>query len=294
MKTNDITIVTCSMNRTENLLISLDSLKELNNIDKHLILDFNSDNEIKIDNELIEIFRVDNEENYWASRAYNALFNMVSSEYILKIDADVILNVDEFKKLEYKNYDLIIFDKNKNDPGNFLVKKNLVEKINGFNEYIWTWGYEDHDLVNRLQALNINVLTTNDLIEKIEHSDSLRARSTVNSNIFKDESLFYYSLKKAHNDSNSYLSNKGVWSKNNKLKYKIEKNKILIEHLYDIRSLNLNIKLKYKYLILKYFYKIYKKNTTVVKRVLPVILFIFPTQLISSMLSINIFIKKRK
>ena len=99
MKTNDITIVTCSMNRTENLLISLDSLKELNNIDKHLILDFNSDNEIKIDNELIEIFRVDNEENYWASRAYNALFNMVSSEYILKIDADVILNVDEFNKL---------------------------------------------------------------------------------------------------------------------------------------------------------------------------------------------------
>ena len=54
MKTSDITIVTCSMNRTENLLTSLDSLKELKNIDKHLILDFSSDNEIKIDHELIK------------------------------------------------------------------------------------------------------------------------------------------------------------------------------------------------------------------------------------------------
>ena len=64
MKTSDITIVTCSMNRTENLLASLDSLKELKNIDKHLILDFSSDNEIKIDHELIQVFRVDNEENF--------------------------------------------------------------------------------------------------------------------------------------------------------------------------------------------------------------------------------------
>ena len=52
-------------------------------------------------------------------------------------------------------------------------------------------------------------------------------------------------IKKAHNDSNAYLSKKDVWSKNNKLKYKIEKNKIFIEHLYDIRSLNLIIRLKY-------------------------------------------------
>ena len=102
MKTSDITIVTCSMNQTENLLASLDSLKELKNIDKHLILDFSSDNEIKIDHELIQVFRVDNEENFSSARAYNAIFNLVSSEYILKIDADVILNVDEFNKLGTK------------------------------------------------------------------------------------------------------------------------------------------------------------------------------------------------
>ena len=206
----------------------------------------------------------------------------------------MILNVDEFNKLGYKNYDLIIFEKNKNDPGNFLVKKKLMDKVNGFNEFIWTWGYEDHDLINRLQALNINVLITNDIIKKIDNDDSLRAMSTINSNIYNNESLFYYSLKKAHNDSNAYLSKKDVWSKNNKLKYKIEKNKIFIEHLYDIRSLNLIIRLKYKYLVLKYFYKIYKKNTKIAKRVLPVLLFIFPTQLISNLFSINIFIKKRK
>ena len=30
------------------------------------------------------------------------------------------------------------------------------------------------------------------IIKKIDHDDSLRARSTINSNIFKNESLFYY------------------------------------------------------------------------------------------------------
>ena len=49
-----------------------------------------------------------------------------------------------------------------------------MDKVNGFNEFIWTWGYEDHDLINRLQALNINVLITNDIIKKIDHDDSLR------------------------------------------------------------------------------------------------------------------------
>ena len=71
---------------------------------------------------------------------------------------------------------MIIFYKEKYDPGNFLVKKDLFKKVNGFNEYIYGWGWEDHDLINRLKKIidPNRVLELTDYIDKIKHKDSER------------------------------------------------------------------------------------------------------------------------
>ncbi len=289
MKTKNITVVTSSKNRTDNLIKSIRSCQKIDRINNHFILDFDSDENIKIDNKNITIFRIENEPLYWASRAYNALFNKVKTEYILKIDADTEMNSSYFNKLKYDQYDLVVFELNNNDPGNFIVKKEFIDKVNGFNEYIWSWGYEDHDLIRRIKSSKAKVLYAKNIVEKIEHPDKFRARVKT-SKIFKNQDLFFYSLTKAYNDANGFLSHKNLWSKNNDLQYIHKLNEIEIKHFYDIRNLPLNIKYQYKYYVLKYFFKIYYQKNLILKKFTPSILFLLPEKIIYKFFSIRIFV----
>ena len=295
MKIKNITVVTCTRDRSAQLKQTLSHVKNINNLKEHLIIDWNSESNLKLNNnekEKTSIYKVLNENRWWLTRAYNTGFFVAETEYILKLDADVKINYKKFNNLDYTKYDIIVFFDSPNDPGNFLIKKEILNKINGFNEYMWEWGWSDHDLILRAKNLtnNIKFLDAYGYIDKIEHDNS--SRSIVKKNqIYKNTEQFYYSLIKAHNDTNAFLSKEKLWSLDNKLNYKIKDNKIIVKHFFTIKDLNFYLKLKYKFNILMSFFKIYKKESRFEKRILPFLLLLLPNNILFKFFSIQIYPK---
>lgn len=266
------------------------SLKSLNNVKEHIILDWSSDEEVKLNVENTKVLRIENEPYYWASRAYNFLINIVTSNYILKLDTDTLFNSEKFNKINYKDYDLIIFYKNKNDPGNFLIRKKIAVQINGFNEYIFGWGWEDHDFINRAltRIPKQRVLKIYDFIEKIDHPDSMRTK--VKNSIVNSKNL-HYAARKAHNQANSYISSLDLWNSSKERTYNYVDSKIL--HFYSFADTSISKRNKYKYIYLKTFFSILYP-TKKVRHLVPILLFIFHHKIINQIFGVTIFPKKIK
>ena len=266
---NNLTVLTACKDREKNLNLMRRNVAQLNTVSKHLVIDWSSEEKINLENENnVEVILKKNEKNYWASRAYNFGVNAVDTDYILKIDTDTILNSDKFNNLIYHNYDLIIFYKEKYDPGNFLVKKDLFKKVNGFNEYIYGWGWEDHDLINRLKKIidPNRVLELTDYIDKIKHKDSERVNIKDSELLISQSTNYSYGIKKAFNQTNSYISSLNIWN-NQTLKYNNLNNEI--GHFYSVEQLSLTIRLKNKYYFFNTLFMVLKPERRFYRRLAP-------------------------
>jgi len=157
-------LVTCSMNRTENLLRSVVSWNEILELNEIVIVDWSSDNPIKIEdlpspknNKKITLIRVLSETKWILSQAFNLGISFVKYDKLLKIDSDVELNKNFFKK--HIVSDSCFYSGNwenakcKNEihlNGQLLCPTKKFLQINGYNERINTYGYDDTDLYDRL------------------------------------------------------------------------------------------------------------------------------------------------
>lgn len=294
LNSKNISVVTCSMNREKNLIENVKNVKRLEKTYEHIIIDWNSSQKISntVKDDKIKIFRFENEAFWWHNKAYNAGFHLASSDYVLKIDADVVINHEKFNKLKYWNYDLIVFFDKPNDPGNFLIKKDLFDKINGFNEYMWQWGWgQDHDLISRARrsSKDVKYLELYEYISKIDHHNAERNSVRVNK-IYKRPDHFYYSYLKATNDANAFLASKNLWSSKNILNYRFINKRVEINHNFDIKNLGFVLKLQYRWKICNSFARVYRNDTTFLKRLLAIFLFSIPRSILSKYFSIRLYI----
>ena len=103
----------------KNLNMSWRNIVNLDHVLEHFIIDWSSNKTIQLENtKNSRVIVKNNEKYYWASRAYNFGVNFVQTDYVLKLDTDTLIDSDKFNKLNYHKYDLIIFYKEKHDPGN--------------------------------------------------------------------------------------------------------------------------------------------------------------------------------
>lgn len=295
MTINNISVVTCTKDRHNHLKKTIENVEKISRLKEHIILDWDSKNEFKIEDSKKnkkKIYYVKNEKKWWLTRAYNTCFFIAKSEYILKLDADVFINYKKFNNLDYSKYDLIVFYDKPNDPGNFLITKKLLDSINGFNEYMWEWGWSDHDLINRAKenSKESRILEIYGYIDKIPHDNEKRSTVKLNK-IYNNEKLFYYALIKSHNDVNAYLAKKIKWSNKYKLIYKVDDCKVTLIHFYSIKNLSTQIKIVYKYKLLLNFFKIYKSKNRIQKYLLLTICILLPQTLLEKY-SLQIYPKK--
>ena len=91
-----LTIVTCTMNRHDYAEQVVESTSNLKGLHKHIIIDWSSNeylsNNISKKNNKVEVVRVENEDTWWLTRAYNFGFSLVDTPYVLKLDADTLLD----------------------------------------------------------------------------------------------------------------------------------------------------------------------------------------------------------
>lgn len=281
------------MNRTNELIRCIEACQKINSLYKHIVIDYSSERPIEIENENITIYRVENENSWSITRAYNAGLDFIETEYILKVDADVIVDADYLNKLLYTKYDHILFTNNENDAGNFLVKNDIIQAVNGWNEYIYR-GYDDHDLLKRInnKFKDLNVKVVNNKISKLEHGDEERVKSKKSRFLIKNEN-YHYALVKAANDFGGHVSARNLWDEKNRRKYCLENSSIYIKHKYSYKDLGIINQLNTKRIFLSTFFRIYFRRRSdffsrLFKRLLPILLLVLPEGIIDFLFGFRI------
>ena len=136
---NKITVITSSRNREDFLYENIKQVTKIKSLKEHLIIDFSSEKKIdqsKYDNYKTKILNIVDEDEWSITRSYNVGIYFSESEYTMKIDADILIDYAKFNKLDFQNYDILYFQDNEWDPGNFIAKTSVLKEMHGFNEFI--------------------------------------------------------------------------------------------------------------------------------------------------------------
>jgi hypothetical protein len=186
-----VSLVTCCMNRNENMVKALPSWIANHGIDEILIVDWSSKEPVRqyldernFTDERIKVVRVDDQPKWILSYAFNLGFRLASYDTILKTDADIIVKEDFFEKNKLSGNEFIAGDWRIAEAGQehingffYLSRQNLM-KVKGFNEYITTYGWDDDDIYNRFRdaGLTRKAVDTSSIYH-IPHDDSLRTEN---------------------------------------------------------------------------------------------------------------------
>ena len=183
-----VSIVNCCRNRSENILKALPTWLVQKKVREIIIVDWASDIPIAetliehgIEDGRIRVVRVENEPRWILSYAFNLGFRLARYEHILKVDADITLKYDFFKKNPLLAGAFVAGDWTKAEKGQehingfFFVKTKDLLKIKGFNEYITTYGWDDDDIYSRLESSGLQrICVDTKSIYHIPHDDSSR------------------------------------------------------------------------------------------------------------------------
>lgn len=182
-----ISLVTCCRNRNANLIRALPSwlaqpLVEI------VIVDWTSDTPVAdslasagITDPRIAVRRVEGEERWILSHAFNLGFRLARCATLLKADADIVLAPGFLDLNPLPEGQFVAGNWRTALPGQefvngfFLIARADLAAVNGFNEYVTTYGWDDDDLYHRLLAEG---MTRRDVspgsVRHLDHDDGER------------------------------------------------------------------------------------------------------------------------
>lgn len=155
-------IVTAVRDRSRQLQTSAGAISRFGNHAEHLILDWSSQRPVRRrdlpDDDRIRLVRVEGEGQWWLSRAYNLAFRLAGGRWILKADADAVLEKTFFDAFAPAAATLQIRhlvgglagEGCLDDLGLFAVEREALLGVGGFNPALYGWGFDDLDLFERL------------------------------------------------------------------------------------------------------------------------------------------------
>lgn len=183
-----ISLVTCCMNREENLLRALPSWLACPEIAEVVIVDWSSERPVRaaldaagLADPRIRVVRVEGEPRWILSCAFNAGFRVAACDQVLKADADIVLEPGFFATNHLQPGQFIAgnWRTAASDQafvnGFFQAWKDDLAAVAGFNEYITSYGWDDDDLYDRLERHGCgrrDVATGS--IHHLPHSDEAR------------------------------------------------------------------------------------------------------------------------
>lgn len=215
-----ISILTACMDRNYNIIKNIKNWTQFNEVNQIIIIDWNSTNEVYYDllnNNLlspkIKIIRVLNQPKWILSYAFNVGLQFIRYNKLLKIDSDIYLSPDFFQKNKINTNSFISGNwktaKNENElhlNGQIFCYTQHILSINGYNEFITTYGFDDCDLYKRLE---LNNLFKNDFHDNtIFHIENTNEERIKNQNI---NDIDYEIIK------NSIISEKFPWDSSKKM-----------------------------------------------------------------------------
>jgi hypothetical protein len=158
-------IVTAARNRSGQLRRTAASISRFGSHAEHLIVDWSSEPPIRAADlpadPRLRLLRVEGERQWWLSRAYNRGFREAAHPWILKADADALLEEPFFRCFDPAAAHLQIRhipgglagQGNLEDLGLFAVGAEVLREVGGFNPWLLGYGFDDIDLFERLFLL---------------------------------------------------------------------------------------------------------------------------------------------
>jgi|GEM_PF-902982 len=162
-----ISLFTAVKNRENLLAEALPTWVNSPEIDEIIIVDWSSDKSLvplikKYQNGKIILAIVKEQEKWILSHAFNMAARLTSRDKLLKIDADVKIMPGFFEKhtlkkgIFFTGYWAIGRDENeKHLNGNAFFYRDDFFRVNGYNEYIKFYGWDDDDFFLRMEAAGI-------------------------------------------------------------------------------------------------------------------------------------------
>ncbi len=189
-----VSVVTCARNRTENLLRALPSWLAYDEVSEVIIVDWTSREpvhfalkEAGFDDLRIKVVRIEGEPRWILSTAFNARFRAATHDKILKVDADIVLKDGFFDQNPLEDGAFIAGNWRDAEPGQefingfFFARRSDLLGVNGFNELITTYGWDDDDLYDRLQASGFRRVSVKvETITHLPHDDAARLETEIN------------------------------------------------------------------------------------------------------------------
>ena len=152
-----ISIVTVCMNRREHLLEATPRVARWSQHIEHLIVDWSSEQPLRRDelpdDPRIRLIRVTGEVRWNLCRAYNFGFDHARGDCLFKLDADAWPEAINEVLDPQSDAPLCWFGSGDSGRlGQFLIDRQLLERVGGFNEHLWGYGFDDKDIKARLQS----------------------------------------------------------------------------------------------------------------------------------------------
>lgn len=212
-----ISLVVPVMNRSDRVIPCLSTWIGYEEIDEVLIVDWSSTIPIKTDESLKEItenpktkiVRVNDETSFMSmSFSLNVCLKNATYDHILKCDIDYKLTnsnlLKTFVREQNKNHFFCGTIPNKWDFHGFsFFKKEDALKINGYNEKIRGWGWDDEDFYRRLEKLGLErvvIMNIEEFLYHIPHDDALRTANYPEDQQNKHKTNRQNELKALEND----------------------------------------------------------------------------------------------
>ena len=230
----NITLVTACMNREEHLLKSLPLWLKLPFVSEIIIVDWSNSKSLvrlaDIDNR-VKVIRVESEDRWVLSYAYNIGVFSARNKIILKCDADCVPDEKIFKNLPDSNSFYAGYWKTGALTGKACVNgqcmflKEQFEQVNGYSEFIRTYGRDDEDLYDRLMRNGFfRKEIESDLLSFSEHSDEMRVGNQFVAARNSEDAIYRSTI---YNEMrNFFIGKKMQWTKSCKRAKYISKNKL--------------------------------------------------------------------
>ncbi|MCK9205425.1 MAG: glycosyltransferase family 2 protein, partial [Bacteroidales bacterium] len=185
-----VSVFTAVKNRKETLIESLKTWVAHDQIDEIIIVDWSSDDSLipyiqQFQNGKILLAIIRNQPKWILSHAYNLAARLTTKSKILKMDADVKILPGFFQQHNLEsgifftgNWESARDENDKHLNGICYMFRDDFFSVNGYNEFIKSYGWDDIDLYDRLKAKSLirKDLTHNTLLH-IPHANRTNFQS---------------------------------------------------------------------------------------------------------------------